>query len=199
MRLLRLSLLLTRMAAIVAIVILYTFAVDIFQPEKVYPNYVHKTLFLDRNFAPEEIEYITEGALAWNEATNHTVEFDVVVLPNKETPIEVDDIVFIKVNPDYPDIILLDNLNHHNTLGLYDERARIHTIELVSDRISDEDYPGVVMHELGHALGLKHNEGLDGIGTLMYPSVDLGANYITQDDLKNFCKLYHCDAAKLKH
>src|SRR5579885_1771040 len=153
MRLLRLSLLFTKLFAIVAIVILYTFAVNIFQPEVVYPNHVHKTLFLDRNFGPEEIEYITEGALAWNEATNHTVEFDIVVLPNRDTPIELDDIVIIKVNPDYPDIILLDGLNHQNTLGLYDDRARLHTIELVSDRISDEDYPSVVMHELGHALG----------------------------------------------
>ena len=199
MRLLRLSILFTSLVAVVTIVILYNFSVDIFQPKKTYPTYVHKTLFLDRNFSEKEVLFITQGAMAWSEATNHIVDFDIVTLPNTDIPVTKNDIVFIKVNPDYPNIIVLDSINKKTTLGLYDDEAIIHTIELVSDRIDDEEYPSVVMHELGHALGLKHNEGLDGIGTLMYPTIGLGANYITEDDLKNFCKLYHCDASKLKH
>ena len=198
MRLLRLAHLFTRLFTIVAVVILYFFASDIFQPEKVYPNHVHKTLFIDRNFDEDEVAYITAAAVEWTESTNHVAEFDVVVLPSNQ-PIGKNDIVVIKVNPDYPDIIVLDSMNKHSTLGLYNDRGFIITIEIVSDRITNDDYEGVILHELGHALGLKHNEGFDGIGTLMYPTVNLGANYITEDDLKNFCKLYHCDASKLQH
>jgi hypothetical protein len=199
MRLLRLAHLFTRLSVIVAIVILYNFAVDMFQPEKVYPDHVHKTLFIDRNFDEDEVAFITQAAIEWTESTNHIVEFDVVVLPNKTEIIQRDDIVIIKVNPDYPDILVLDSMNGNNTLGLFNNRGLITTIEIVSDRITNDDYTGVVLHELGHALGLEHNKGIDGIGTLMYPTVQLGANYITQDDLKNFCKLYHCDAEKLQH
>ena len=198
MRLLRLAHLFTRLFTIVAVVILYFFASDIFQPEKVYPNHVHKTLFIDRNFDEDEVAYITAAAVEWTESTNHVAEFDVVVLPSNQ-PIGKNDIVVIKVNPDYPDIIVLDSMNKHSTLGLYNDRGFIITIEIVSDRITNDDYEGVILHELGHAFVLKHNEVFDGIGTLMYPTVNLGANYITEDDLKNFCKLYHCDASKLQH
>ncbi|CAM6006387.1 unnamed protein product [Sphagnum balticum] len=67
-------------------------------------------------------------------------------------------------------------------------------IELVMDRILDPNtMEMVLMHEMGHSVGLKHNEGMDGIDTLMYPDVILAADFITVTDRENFCKLYGCD------
>jgi predicted Zn-dependent protease len=70
-------------------------------------------------------------------------------------------------------------------------------IGIVRSRIEDYEFKEVMMHELGHVLGLKHNLGDDGTGTLMYPDVNLGSDTITDTDLKNFCKLYGCDVSKL--
>ena len=90
-------------------------------------------------------------------------------------------------------------MSGNNILGLFDKKSIIPCIILVSNRILENDYKAVVLHELGHSLGLEHNEGINGIDTLMYPSIDLGSNHITFRDGQQFCKLYHCDPNKLKY
>jgi predicted Zn-dependent protease len=110
-----------------------------------------------------------------------------------------DAIVIFNVTPDFPDIIILDSIKNYSTLGYYNSRG-LDYIALVDARISEANYNAVVMHELGHALGLEHPDLDDhpeiGIGTLMYSMIDAGSNHITKDDLKQFCKLYHCDSSK---
>ena len=162
-------------------------------------NHVHTTIYVDRNFNDIEQEYIIEAAMEWGTATNHVAEFDVVQLPTREK-IDVEHaLIFIKVSADYPDIIIMDNIKKTTTLGYYDSKSALPYIALVSDRLDDFNYKEVVLHELGHSLGLEHIEGEEGMLTLMYPYVDLGSDHITEKDLEQFCKLYHCDAKKLQH
>lgn len=199
MRLLRLSLLFSQLISIIAIVVLYFFSVAVFQPEKIYPKHVHKTLFLDRYLDNDEAFFITYAALEWSKATKNIVEFDVVVLPNENVTITDNDIIMLSTSPEHPIIMLLDEETKNSTLGYYDEHLPIPSIYLVSSRIKDSEYSTVVLHELGHALGLEHNEDIKGIGTLMYPNIIFGADHITIYDLNNFCKLYHCNPFKLKY
>jgi hypothetical protein len=156
---------------------------------------IHHTLYLERGIFEDQIYHIVAGTMEWNEVTNGDVVLDIKMLPQPDiTP--SDAIIMMNVTPDYPESILLDNINHYSTLAFYNNQVGLAYIAFIYERISDEDYNAVVMHELGHALGLEHITGIDGIGTLMYPNIELGSNHITMDDLKQFCHLYNCDASK---
>jgi hypothetical protein len=160
---------------------------------------VHKTLYVDRNLSEDEMDIIIGAAWEWHIATNQLVVYDVVRMPAQNIDIN-NSIVIVIVSADFPDMIALDNLKPDGThLAYYHEKSIVPYIGLVPFRINDKDYKTVVLHELGHSLGLKHNEGWEGIGTLMYPDVTLGATDITDYDLQAFCKLYGCDATRLHY
>jgi len=159
---------------------------------------IHKTLYLERGIYDEEMYHIMAAAMEWNRATNGQVVIDIKRLPSQDIR-AADAIIMFNVTPDFPDIIILDNIKHFTTLGYYNERG-LNYIALVDERISNGSFDAVVMHELGHALGLQHPDSEDhpeiGIGNLMYSIVDIGGNHITDDDLKQFCTIYHCDSSK---
>lgn len=160
---------------------------------------VHKTLYLERGVSDEEMLHILQAAMEWHEVTDGQVTFDIKKLPSRDIlPSEA--IIIYNVSPDYPDIILLDAVKHHSTLGYFNNDRGLEYIALVDERITDSDFNAVVMHELGHSLGLDHPDSEDhperGIGSLMYSTIDAGSNHITSLDLKQFCQLYHCDSSK---
>jgi len=167
------------------------------QPHHTLP--VHKTLYLERGISEDQMYHILQASMEWNEATNGQVIFDIKRLPQQNF-VPLNAIIIFNVTPDYPDIILLDNFKNHSTLGYFNNDRGLNYIALVDQRITDNDYDTVVMHELGHSLGLEHPDSEDhpeiGIGTLMHSTIDTGSNHITDFDLKQFCHLYHCDARK---
>lgn len=160
---------------------------------------VHKTLYLERGVSDEEMFHIIRATMEWHEVTNGQVTFDIKRLPTQNIkPAEA--IIVFNVSPDYPDIILLDAVKHNRTLGYFNNDRGLEYIALVDQRITDSDFDSVVMHELGHSLGLDHPDSEDhperGIGSLMHSTIDEGSNHITSLDLKQFCQLYHCDSSK---
>jgi hypothetical protein len=156
---------------------------------------VHKTLYLERGIYDEEVFSIMEAASEWYDDTNGQVVFDIKMLPRLNiNPSNA--VVMFNVTPDFPEVILLDNVNQHSTMGCTNRDAFLPYIWFVDERIESSQYQAVAMHEMGHVLGMDHIEGWEGIFTLMYPSADLGSNHITETDLKYFCKLYHCDPSK---
>jgi len=197
---------------ILTIALLFPFAeiaTPILQHKKETPTHVlpvHKTLYLGRDIYDTEAEHILEAAIEWNEATNGQVVFDIKKLPSRDIK-PSDGLVIFNVTPDFPDIILLDNINHLSTLGYYEGNATLKYIALVDERIPVQDVSAVALHELGHALGLQHPNSQDpdapiedrlrGVGSLMYSNIDSGSNHITTLDLQQFCRLYHCDWKKL--
>lgn len=187
---------------------LFFFVSQIYPGDEPYPDHVHITLYLDRNFYDYETDAITKAALEWSEATNHIVEYDIVQLPSEE-PIKYSNSLFIvKKSPDDPKILLMDFASKTETLGVYD-RQGLPSISIVTERLADDNYKEVVLHELGHSLGLAHLEGQDNMDALMFPYTNIeldngdivpsGSDHITEKDLVAFCKLYRCDVSKLKH
>lgn len=188
------------LTSLVLLVFLYTQVLDIWDKgSKEYPGHVHKIIYLDRNFDDIEQEHIIMAALQWSEATNHIVEYDVVQLPSREKIDVTRALFFVKVSADYPDVVIMDNIKKTTTLGYFQDRGPLPYISLIQDRLNEDNYEAVVLHELGHSLGLEHLEGPEGWNTLMYPYVDLGSDHITEKDLVQFCKLYKCDPKTLQH
>jgi len=167
-------------------------------PERQLP--VHVTLYLEKSVAENETQYVAQAAMEWYEATNGQVIFDMVPLPAKDIDI-TKSVVILNVTPDEPNVIVLDTFNDSSTLGYCDRNAALPNIDLVYSRINNDEATAVIMHELGHYLGLEHPNTKEhpewGIGTLMYSSISYGSSHITQEDLVRFCDIYHCDASKL--
>lgn len=170
-------------------------------PKVEYALPVHKTLYIDRNIYDEEMFHILEAAIEWNEATDGQVTFDIKRMPRPRIG-PANSIIFFNVTPDFPDIVILDNARKKplNTLAYFSGSRFLPYIAVVDERISEKDYTAVMLHELGHYIGLQHPDDDDhpdlGVGTLMHSSIDEGSNHITSEDLKQFCQLYHCDWKK---
>ena len=158
---------------------------------------IHKTLYIDRNLSENELYTIIEAAWEWHQATHNLITYDVVRLPAKHIDAN-HSIIMVIIPVDFPEMIAMENAEEDkNHLAYYQDSGPIPYIGIVPDRIADKEYKTVIMHELGHSLGLSHNEGINGIGTLMYPNIDAGRDVITETDLHNLCKIYGCDADHL--
>ena len=159
---------------------------------------VHVTLYMDQEIA-KDASHVAEAALEWSNATNGEVVFDVAALPEEHID-PTKSIILSHVTPEFPYIIVLDSLNQNSTLAYCDRNAMLPYIALVTERIDEDEFASVMMHELGHYMGLEHPDSKEhpelGMGTLMYSNLTHGSNHITQEDLEQFCRLHHCDASK---
>jgi hypothetical protein len=156
---------------------------------------VHKTLYIARNIPDIEMLHILEASLEWRATTNGEISFDLERMPAADID-PYNSVVMVNVTPDDPDVIISDNINHSNTLAVFNSRVGLDYIVIIPARLDEETLTEVVLHELGHSLGLKHIEGIEGVGCLMYPNVDLGCSHITKTDFVYLCKLYNCDPSK---
>ena len=171
-------------------------------PTRDETTHIHRTIYIDRRFNIEEAQTIQEAAIRWTQATNHIAEIDTVLMPAdiKEADHSLS-IIILDVSPDFPSVISMDAAQHTLTVGIYSSQDMDYPIILmVTDRLSNANtFQKVVMHEIGHSLGLPHLEGKDNIYTVMYPTTTWMADGITPKDLILFCSIYHCDASKLQY
>lgn len=186
---------------LVLIIIFGSYKYGVEKPE--YPEYVYKTLYIDKEFDQEEVGYIMAAATEWSKATENRVNYNIVVM-SSNTKINIDNALIInKVTSTYADVIILDyffNLNMPKesvikikALGYYYESKILPSIILVADRLDDFNYKAVVMHELGHSLGLEHDNSEEAMyNSIMYPSAEGQSTDITVIDFIAYCKIHNC-------
>lgn len=158
---------------------------------------VNKTIYIDKNFNINETKYIEIAAHEWQTSTNNIVQYKIVTeinidkfnIPNKSSSI-----VIKKTNSLSKEVIFYDN--KARTIIGYCERDKVPiNILIVTDRIdSKETFISVVIHELGHSLGMNHNPVKY---TLMYHTIDYSSYHITYEDMILFCDIYKCKANEM--
>jgi hypothetical protein len=143
---------------------------------------VKPSFSLDPEFSSYQKYLIIEGANQWYSHTNGFVNLRLD--SGQKCP------GFVKIDHNSKNIAKLDYILGGSTLGYYNHKTRC--IYLVTDRLgNDEQFVTVVMHEIGHFLGLDHAE--NGFA-VMNSEINIGQNAnmkFTITDAKEFC--YHYD------
>jgi len=159
---------------------------------------LHKTVYIDQDLLDWQKTSVIAAINEWEAATNNEVVFTVKISTQTEEASITDDrhSLIIRNTSIYdPEITMLDSGmpdNKKTTGGYVKHGNSIPTILLVNARLENGIYRISVLHELGHALGLLHNNDKNSI---MYPWIDDGAGRITNIDIEQFNELYSMQTA----
>lgn len=131
------------------------------------------------SFSNEEIEIIHESCHEWEEATDNHVTFRFVSGKGTDSLI----------------VVRSDSLSH-----IKEERGLAAVTDWVPwerggaitmpNNVAPEQFRLLMLHELGHALGLDH----DRKGTIMFPGTGNASDFITCEDVTQFCEVNDCQS-----
>lgn len=155
-------------------------------------------VLVTNQFSKQEKDIVEEAAFDWTSRTKGVVNLKIVYEPF----INIDftnSVLMLKSNEHDPDIIIMDSVNNCNgcIIAITSRKHMVPYIKIVDSRVKNiNHFYTVVLHEIGHYIGLNHLEGPQNIGTVMYP-VHIGfRRELTVTDLKYFCEIYMCTESK---
>ncbi len=147
---------------------------------------LHSDVAVDSSFTQEQLSNIIEATDQWKNTTNGLVDLNIIIANHPEE--YGNDTMKIIMNPDST----MDG--EFNIFGVTNFVIGVSSITLYPNRVAKSPYPfkEIVLHELGHSLGLHHvSEGL------MTP-VPTNINCIDDVTLSQFCDIHYCDKVKIK-
>jgi predicted Zn-dependent protease len=166
------------------------------------PNKLHQTIYIDENFTMLQKSDIIKSLHSWESSTNNLVKFTIFnnIKPSYYGKLDdFDNTLFITPVEDN-DIAISDNDKIYNN-GLFTVAlhiAKSYTIgaiiEVAVSRTTEKDFKAILMHEEGHALGLRH---ILSERSVMHPNSSVSDKKIAQIDLRALCDLYFCDSNKM--
>lgn len=157
-------------------------------------NLSTKRIYVDGTLTLDEIVCIREASNHWVHRTKGLVRMNVVYVdhdkknfPEKTT---YNDIVIRKLNSDSAFVLLTEKIEKIAVYAFYEQKNLYSEINLVTDRyLTNKICTSVVMHELGHSLGLSHAKTSN---ALMSEGFDKMSEDISDVDIIEFCKIYNC-------
>jgi predicted Zn-dependent protease len=173
-------------------------------PEQLAPETVYLTIHIDKSMTQEQKISVRAAIAEWETAVHSIVSSTVLEDWSNEEEmagptIEGDQMICTR------QVYIAGLKNTHSLTQIIDEKVNTKTgqvlgytnskcaskwIVLFVDRSEKEKFKTVMLHEFGHLIGMQH---LPIVGTIMYPSVDLGTNCITPIDLAQFCSMWKCN------
>lgn len=170
---------------------------------------IERVVLIDFKFSNDEREQIISAVKSWECSTNGILQF--TIIDSYDFTYSVNNfnpIVIMKVISDKDEIVAADVYTtqvdkDHPTdgkkryvVGLYvsAKNDEPNKIMLVANRIANDNYYALSLHELGHAFNLHHNDSRDAV---MFRHLDEGAKNITRNDLISFCNEYGCNEKEL--
>lgn len=163
------------------------------------PTSVHKTIYVSSTFNDEDFTLIVEAASEWQKETNGLVYFEIKRGFNFDLyqSLNGDDSSMVMITAPVNDPLLdaLDNRIGGPVLGYFLTEFPTQIILVVPDRmIGVEYYRAVMIHEMGHSIGLGH---INIDNTIMVSSMDRGSYHLSKTDIELFCRAYYCNSKKL--
>ena len=149
---------------------------------------LHSDVAVDSSFTQEELSDIVQASDEWKNTTDNLVDLNLIITDHPE-----------EYGNDTMKIVLDKALTLKDGNLLFGHTAfvaSVSQITLYPASIADSPMPPpfkeIIMHELGHSLGLAHMpEGL------MTP-MPTGINCIDSATLNQFCGIHDCSGIKIK-
>lgn len=159
------------------------------------PTICEKTLYLDTSLDEYDIFVVRSAAEEWEDVTEGKAKFKIKenfkLDDISNIKYDKDNVIVIVVGEDSPIIKKYDMGRDSGIVGYFATEYSVPMIILVRSRMESLNYyRAVTMHEMGHALGLRHSSKE---GTIMYPIANYASSYLTEDDLMDFCRNYRCE------
>lgn len=166
---------------------------------------IQTTVYIDRAFSPSEETDITNAFKSIECSTNYMVRFKIFYNADYESFKYADIKTLFIWKTDNTDTRIItanktlpkekDGVNRI-VVGLYlvGDGDHPNAILIVGNKING-NLREITIHEVFHFLGMGHSEDHNSI---MYPHMDLGANKITDLDIKKICDIYHIDPAGMR-
>lgn len=155
----------------------------------IYPRQQPILVFVDESFNRFEEDHIWYAARAWEQTSNGSVKF--ILYFKMRRPGKLNNFYGKKYKNNSIFIWNIDKSNLDNSLkekferynGLWDRYGNI-----LMFKDTDSYFYNVILHELGHALGLKHDDKKT--KSVMHPNAIRGC--ITDLDSFKLCLIYGC-------
>lgn len=156
-----------------------------------------RNIFIPDDFSSDQMEDIKTALNEWTEKTNYSVQFNIFEHYDKRImkllPYREGNIVILTIPPETPIVVNMEKEMETGNiiLGLWVANDSIPTIYIVSSRIYDRmTYTAVILHEVGHAMGLDHNPNE---ASVMYKSQDKSSKHLMPTDIAAFCHIHYCN------
>lgn len=150
----------------------------------------------DMDFSQQERQIVSEAVDRWYEFTNGKFLFHIIYDISKYDldALTKDDII-LKVASSFYLVKESEQRSKGRTCGLCHRFTNRGNIYMVENRVRNyQTFRTVLMHELGHYIGLDHTEG----PSIMYEYTDQTGDF-TKNDALAFCEEYGCGLNELRY
>lgn len=155
---------------------------------------VTKRLYVDDTFTRSDVSCVEAAAERWAQRTKGLAKIIVVPLTRESSAIpkytDRNDVIMNRATSSAGIVYFIERYSGSQLFGYHQPFVDHSEITMIVDRYKNEEMCTVVlMHEIGHSLGLHHN---DDPSSLMYGGTDSMPTFITRRDLAEFCSIHGC-------
>lgn len=151
-------------------------------------------VYIDTSFTPEQRDAIITATMEWESATLETVTFVFSIIKDKsQSLIVITPSTMTGLRILFPEEFKDEEKHGMYLIGMTSHRGSDNQVYIATD-ISKRDFFQTALHEVGHSIGLPHDENADHeMKTTMNPDTHKSTTHLTCLDMQAFCKQWGCN------